>query len=89
VRGSTAVGRGELAGRHSARSHGQAEDACSGGGEEGVGDGGRESHDSGFAGAGRGQILAVEEHNLDVRYIAEVGDAVAGEVALRIMPEVQ
>ncbi len=44
--------------------------ATPGSGKDGVADCGRESHETCFAGTGGGQILAVDENNLDLRVFA-------------------
>ena len=53
-----------------------------GGVEDGVGDGGSYRHDRGFAGAGGGDVFAVEENGFDFGDVGEARDAIAGEAGV-------
>src|SRR5688572_16983263 len=62
-----------------AGTQGQRFDAVIGDLVEGVGDGGGDGDDGGFAGADGGEVGAVEEDRFELGSVAEAGDAVGGE----------
>src|SRR5580704_10228469 len=62
--------------------HGHAAQACAGGGEDGVADSGGNTDEARFAGAGGGDVFAVEQHNLDVWSVGEARQAIALEVGI-------
>src|ERR1017187_3747624 len=76
----------ELAGRDSGDGaigrHGHVAQAGSGGGEDGVAYRRGQADQTGFTGAGGGDVLAVDEHDFDLRSVAEAGKAVALEVRI-------
>ena len=66
---------------------GEGAEAAAGDGVQGVADGGGDGDDGGLAGAGRGQVLAVEQHGLDRRGRRESGGRGSAEKrGLRILP---
>lgn len=58
---------------------GKAVNAIAGSVEDGVGEGGGDDHNGGFAGASGGNVLAVEEDRFDFGDVRETRNAVASE----------
>src|SRR4051794_12805429 len=62
------------------RGHGHASRPVARGRKDGVADRGRQADEPGFAGAGGGQIFAVQQYDLDFRSVAEARNALLREV---------
>src|SRR5450631_514830 len=70
--------------RYSAlRRHGHVAQACSRGGKDRVADRRRQAHEARFARSCRGQVLAVDEYDLDLRGVTEPGNAILREMGIQ------
>jgi len=65
------------------RRHGHVAKAYPQGGKDGVANGGSQTDQTGFARACRRQVLAVDEHDLNLRRVTEPGNAVLREVGVQ------